>query len=118
MLPDEQRLDVLDHVTVSVEDIEVKERTEREELVEGNDSSSGIIQTFCKMEAVQAVPVQVELEGMLRGQAELNGATLSKRDMALGFMQTLILKNEDIVQVEQQQFNREILLSKGPQFYG
>lgn len=37
-------------------------------------------------------PVKVELGEMLKFHAEKNGSVINKRDMALGFLQTLILK--------------------------
>ena len=69
------------------------------------------------MDEDESEEVKVDLEGMLSFHAQENGGTLNKRDMALGFMQTLILKNENIISVEQNEWNGEIALGKGPSFY-
>ena len=53
---------------------------------------------------------------MLNIHAENNESILTKRDMALGFMQTLILKNENIIEVEQDEFYGDIYLRKGADF--
>jgi len=60
--------------------------------------------------------VAVDLEQMLTFHAQQNETNVNRRDMALGFMQTLILKNEDMIEVEQQEWNGAIHLMKGPRF--
>ena len=70
-----------------------------------------------EMEGVEEEEMKINLEDMLLSHAERNGAILTKRDVALGFMQTLILKNENVIEVEQQEYFGDIYLLKGSDFY-
>ena len=67
-------------------------------------------------EGVQEEELKINLEEMLRFHAQSNDARLVKRDIALGFMQVLILKHEDIIEVEQEEFNGDIYLLRGSGF--
>ena len=58
--------------------------------------------------------LRINLEETLENAATQRGATLSKRDTGLGFLQVLILKNEDIIQVSQDEFYQAIMIEKGP----
>ena len=59
---------------------------------------------------------KIELDGMLRSAAAENVEdedmeyTITRRDMALGFMQVLILKNNEKIDVEQDGWNQPIYL--------
>ena len=60
--------------------------------------------------------IKIDLEELLESGARANDARVTARDVALGFMQTLILKTSDIIQVKQEKYFDPIYISKGNDF--